>query len=77
LNRVLDPALRAMAGGRHMVTVLVTKADDKTKMALAKAGLEIEASSKSLPIVVGTVDVSNLEELALLDAVRRIEPTRM
>ncbi|MHC4102579.1 MAG: hypothetical protein ACYSW1_17055, partial [Planctomycetota bacterium] len=51
--------------------------DNKTKVALSKAGLEIEASSKSLPIVVGTVDAANLETLALLDEVRRIEKTRM
>jgi hypothetical protein len=77
LKRVLDPALRAMTEGQPMVTVLVTKVDDETTGALTEAGLAIEAASKSLPIVVGTVDVSNLEKLALLDVVRRIEPTRM
>ncbi len=64
-----------MAEGRPLVTVLVTKADEKMTRALTEAGLKIEAASKSLPIVVGTVDVSNLEKLALLDGVRRIEPT--
>jgi hypothetical protein len=77
LARVLDPALRAMAEGKPMVTVLVTKVDDDTTKALTEAGLDIEAASKSLPIVVGTVDVARLETLALLEAVRRIEPTRM
>jgi hypothetical protein len=77
LNRVLDPALRAMTEGRPRVTVLVTKVDDETTRALTKAGLRIEAASKSLPIVVGLIDVPNLEKLALLDGVRRVEPTRM
>jgi hypothetical protein len=57
--------------------VLVRQVDDETTDALAAAGLQIEDASESLPIVVGRVDVSNLETLALLDAVRRIEPTRM
>jgi hypothetical protein len=76
-RRVLDPALLAMTEGRPLVTVLVTKVDDETTRALTEAGLNIEAASKSLPIVVGTVDVANLEQLALLSVVRRIEPTRM
>ncbi|MHC4208098.1 MAG: VIT and vWA domain-containing protein [Planctomycetota bacterium] len=77
LNRVLDPALRTLTNGRPRVTVLVTKVDDETTSALKEAGLTVEAASKSLPLVVGRVDAANLEKLALLDEVRRIEATRM
>jgi PAS domain-containing protein len=76
LERVLGPDLRAMTEGRPTVTVLVDKVDDDVKNALTEAGLDIEDASESLPIVVGTVALPNLEKLALLDGVRRIERTR-
>jgi hypothetical protein len=76
-RRVLDPALRSTTEDRPRITLLVTEVGRATNKALTEAGLEIEAASKSLPIVVGRVDAANLEKLALLDEVRRIEPTRM
>jgi hypothetical protein len=77
LNRVLDPALRSTTEDRPRVTVLVTDVGAATNRALREAGLEIEAAAESLPIVVGRVELSNLEKLALLDEVRRVESTRM
>ncbi|MHC4416459.1 MAG: VIT domain-containing protein [Planctomycetota bacterium] len=91
LRRVLDPVLLALLekpdasaaegvtyrDGRVLVTVLVTAVDDATSEALAGSGLDIEAAAKSLPIVVGAAGVSDLERIALVDGVRRIEPTRM
>ncbi|MCZ6851311.1 MAG: hypothetical protein O7F17_06695, partial [Planctomycetota bacterium] len=59
------------------LTVLVMNIDDETKHALTEAGLAIEATATSLPMVVGTATVRDLQTLALLDIVRRIEPTRM
>jgi hypothetical protein len=59
-----------------LVTVLVTDVQ-KTRKALEEAGLEIVDVSRSLPIIVGRADVSKLESLALVEGVRRIEPTRM
>ena len=58
-----------------LLTVLVTDVQ-KTRRALEEAGLEIVDVSKSLPIIVGRADVSRLASLALVDGVRRIEPTR-
>ncbi|MCZ6735214.1 MAG: hypothetical protein O7C65_05430, partial [Planctomycetota bacterium] len=93
LGRVLDERLYEMVVQRRSdeerledraarkeslrLTVLVMSVDDETKQALAEAGLTIEATATSLPMVVGTATVSDLEKLALLDIVRRIEPTRM
>ena len=87
LKRVLDPALVMLLetrpdvaeppDDRVRVTVLVSNVDKKTTGALRKAGLAIEAASKSLPIVVGTTLADDLKTLALVEGVRRIEPTRM
>ena len=84
VRRVLHPALLALASDVAsvnadpvLVTVLVHEVNDATRRALKKAGLTIEASSKSLPIIVGTIAVSDLHALALVPGVRLIEPTRM
>ena len=60
-----------------LVSVLVSGTDAKTLAALRKAGLTVEDTAKSINLVVGTARVLDLEKLALLEAVRRIEPTRM
>ena len=85
LKQVLEPSLLALVDGETdeapaaavRVTVLLKTVDEPTKEILAEAGLAIEAASKSLPIVVGMADPEALEKLALLEVVRRIEPTRM
>ncbi|MCH8006749.1 MAG: hypothetical protein IH888_11055 [Planctomycetes bacterium] len=85
LKRVLEPSLLALVDGETgeapgpavRVTVLLKTVDEPTKDILAQAGLAIEAASKSLPIVVGMADPEALEKLALLEVVRRIEPTNM
>ena len=61
-----------------LVTVLVAGVSDAAvRDALSKAGLSIKGWSKSLPIVVGTVAVEDLERLANVAGVRRIEPARV
>jgi hypothetical protein len=70
-----DAMLAAGKGPR--VTVLVQTADEPTIALLRETGLAVEASSRTLPIVVGTAPVERLAALALLDPVRRIEPTVM
>ncbi|TDJ54321.1 MAG: hypothetical protein E2O40_07555 [Planctomycetota bacterium] len=61
-----------------LVTILLDGVSDAAvRDALSKAGLSIKGWSKSLPIVVGTVAVEDLEKLANIAGVRRIEPTRM
>ena len=85
LKRVLQVSLLALVDGETgeapaaavRVTVLLKTVDEPTQEILAEAGLAIEAASKSLPIVVGMADPEALEKLALLEVVRRIEPTRM
>ncbi len=88
LARVLDGSLRALlerpdspddSRDREALTltVLVKATDDATTRALAEAGLAVKAVSRSLPIVVGTASLDRLEALALLEAVRRIEPARL
>ncbi len=83
-RRVIDPALLALTGKRDakdvetpMVTVLVERIDDRTIKALTAAGLAIEATAKSLPLIVGTVAPADLEAVALVEGVKRIERTRM
>ena len=88
VRRVLHPDLLALLENRAsgddakdvrvpMVTVLVSRVDDETKKALIAAGLSIEAAATSLPLIVGTVALDDLEAVALVEGVKRIEPTRM
>ncbi len=71
-----DKARADLGPAPVLVTVLVTDVQ-KTRKALEEAGLEIVDASKSLPIIVGRAELSKLEALALVEGVRRIEPTKM
>ena len=67
--------------GKHdkaaiLVTILVEARGAPTET-LMQAGLTIQDVAKSLPIVVGRTNVADLEKLALVETVRRIEKTRM
>ncbi len=63
-------------GDRLLVTVLVQKADQPNVQTLRGAGLQVEGTSESARLVVGTVAANQLADLALTDGVRRIEPTK-
>ncbi len=58
-----------------LVTVLTTSPDTPPTDALEKAGLTIETIANSLNVVVGTVPRDMLATVALLDGVRKIDPT--
>jgi hypothetical protein len=75
LRRDQAPAAQP-AAAPLLVTVLVRDVA-AARAALEAAGLEIVDASKSLPIIVGRIDPSKLEALALVEGVRRIELTRM
>jgi len=92
LKRILHPVLLGMVKNPEqmviakgvtfrktgaLVSVLVSGTNAKTLAALRKAGLTVEDTAKSINLVVGTARVLDLEKLALLELVRRIEPTRM
>ncbi|MHC4428390.1 MAG: hypothetical protein ACYS0D_07275, partial [Planctomycetota bacterium] len=90
LKRVLEPALLAMLepGDRKeegqkkdeagiLVTILVHDTTEATTEALRKAGLGIQDTAESLPIIVGRATVADLEKVAMVESVRRIERTRM
>jgi len=64
-------------GDRLLVTVLVRETDQGTIQRLRDAGLKVESTSVPARLVVGTVAADQLADLALTEAVRRIEPTRM
>ena len=59
-----------------LLSILVKQIDGDTLKALKAVGLTVEDTSKSINLVVGTASVLKLEKLALLEQVRRIEPTR-
>jgi hypothetical protein len=58
------------------VTVLADRSDPATLAALRQAGLTIDSTVESLKLAVGTAPRDKLADLALLDHVRRIDPTR-
>ncbi len=62
--------------GGVLVTILVEKADDAAAGRIAALGARIEDSSASTNIIVAVVPLGRLDDLALLEGVRRVEPTR-
>ncbi len=58
--------------GRVDVTVFLTDTSDETMKKLKEAGLEILVKSKAAYLVIGRIEVTKLEDLALLDVVRRV-----
>ncbi len=60
-------------GGKMEVAVYLYKLDDKALAELKKLGFVKILESKAVQMVIGTVDVKKLTELAWLDAVRRID----
>lgn len=62
--------------GAVLVSVLLQATDDATLEEARKAGLSVQAVVASAKFVVGTAAREKLADLALLDAVRKIEPTQ-
>ncbi|MEE9130226.1 MAG: VIT and VWA domain-containing protein [Phycisphaerales bacterium] len=60
-----------------LVSVLATSVDDDVLSALQQAGLIVKAKPTSGSFVVGETSTDRLIDLALLQAVRRIEPARL
>ena len=56
------------------VMILLRDASDEVRGALKKLGFEQTNESKSVSLLVGTIDVRKLVELATLDAVIRVSP---
>ena len=92
LRRILDPVLLELVRNPEhlaiakdvkflergaLLSILVKQIDGDTLKALEDLGLTVEDTSKSINLVVGTAPVLTLEKLALLEQVRRIEPTRV
>jgi len=71
----LDASLR-MAGGQVEVAVFVKELSAKTIERLEAAGLTVLARTTTINLVIGVIDAARLEELALLDEVRRVEPPK-
>jgi hypothetical protein len=63
--------------GPLLVSVLATSVDDAVLSALQQAGLIVKAKPTSGSFVVGETSTDRLIDLALLQAVRRIEPARL
>jgi Ca-activated chloride channel family protein len=60
--------------GKVTVAVYLSKLDDEVRKALRAAGLTIELESAPAKMVLGTIAVDKLDELALVDAVRSVDP---
>ncbi|UCD28155.1 MAG: hypothetical protein JSV03_13835, partial [Planctomycetota bacterium] len=63
--------------GGVLVSILTSKTDDSMLEALRQAGLKIEATDKAVNLVIGTVTQAKVETIALLDGVRKIDPTEL
>jgi hypothetical protein len=64
-----------MAAGQVQVTVLASNGERATLAALRKAGLAVQATARANKLIVGQVSPEKLADVAVLDTVRRIEPT--
>lgn len=62
--------------GGVLVTILVERADAAAAERIAALGARVEDSSVSTNIIVAVVPLGRLDDLALLEGVRRVEPTR-
>jgi len=60
--------------GRIAVQVQVASFDDEVLAKLKELGFQELGRAKAVNLLIGTIPVAKLEELAKLDAVRRIEP---
>ncbi len=58
-----------------MVTVLTAESSTKQVDALKGAGLAVESVVPGMKLVVGKASPRQLTEIALMDGVRRVEPT--
>ena len=61
--------------GRVEVRVQLANLSDETLAQLKEIGLKILAQAKTAKLVIGSIDVTKLEELAKLDVVVRVEPS--
>jgi len=73
-----DGSLKAgnvtVAGFKVDVMVYLADVSEKTRAALKRLGFEQTAESKAVRLLVGTIDVRNLADLAKLDAVIAVKP---
>ena len=82
LRNVLEDSLYqslidATSDDTLLVSVLATSVDDDVLGALQQAGLTVKAKPTSGSFVVGETSTDRHVDLALLQAVRRIEPARL
>ncbi|MBI1854228.1 MAG: VWA domain-containing protein [Planctomycetes bacterium] len=63
--------------GGVVVSVTVAQLDDATIDRLKKAGLVVQTTARTVNLVIGVVPIGKVADLALLDDVRRVEPTQM
>ncbi len=63
--------------GGVLLSVLVTSLDDATLALLRDQRFVIKAQSRTGPFIVGVAPLGRLDDLALLDVVRRIEPASL
>ena len=71
-NGKLDDGAIHVEDGKVEVTVYLADTSDETMKLLKELGLEVLVQTKAIRMVIGLIDVSKLEELALLDSVRRV-----
>ncbi|MHC4672155.1 MAG: VIT domain-containing protein [Planctomycetota bacterium] len=58
-----------------LVSLLTSKIDELILEALKEAGLNIESTAKPVNLVVGFASIEKLADIALLEGVRKIDPT--
>jgi hypothetical protein len=77
-ERLWPPAFAAPdpSSSPARVTILLEAADARAVAALEQAGLVVEGRSRGVPLVVGRIAPDRLARAALVEGVRRIEPTQ-
>ncbi len=73
-----DPTSKLASAARNtqpiLISILVTEVTDSTVKQLERAGLKFQVSFGSERMIIGTVQIADLEAVALVGNVRRIEP---
>jgi hypothetical protein len=89
LRKLLDPRLyqcvvdtttpaeieSAVVDDGVRVTMLLSEFTDATVASLRKAGLRVDDTAPSLKMVVGVAPLGTLADVAMVDGVRKVEPT--
>jgi hypothetical protein len=70
------PADTEWADGGALLSILLTDTSDATLASIRGLGVKIKATTERMKFIVAAVPLGRFDDLAMLEAVRRVEPVR-